>query len=49
MAVDFKSLVVSKKVKKLVTRVPEVMMGVWIVRRLVFLRNEKRLKGLCLA
>ena len=49
MAVDFKSLVVSKKVKKLVTRVPEVMMGVWIVRRLVFLRDGKRLKGLCLA
>lgn len=49
VAVDFKSLVVAKKVKKLVTGVPEVMMGVWIVRRLVFLRDGKRLKGLCLA
>ena len=49
MAVEFKNLVVFKKVKKLVTRVPEVMMGGRLVRRLVFLRDRIRLKGLCLA
>ena len=45
VAVDFKNHVVSKKVKKLVTGVPEVMMGVWLVRWLVFLKDGKRLKG----
>ena len=49
VAVEFKNLLGFKKVKMLVTGVLEVMMRGWIVRRLVFLRDRIRLKGLCLA
>nr|POE99045.1 hypothetical protein CFP56_40881 [Quercus suber] len=44
--VEFKNLVVSKKVEKLVTGVPEVMMGGRIVRRLVLCRVGMGLRSL---